>query len=61
MYDTFCLANSIGLSPLEIFSDWLRLRDSRTIDHYVIIGLSLVGVLMMLCGVFRLLGALLLW
>ena len=51
----------LGYLLWKYFPDWVRLRDSRTIDHYVIIGLSLVGVLMMLCGVFRLLGALLPW
>lgn len=51
----------LGYLLWKYFPDWLRLRGSRTIDHYVIIGLSLVGVLMMLCGVFRLLGALLPW
>lgn len=38
---------------------WLRLNDSRVIDRYIIIGLSLIGIMMMLFGVFRLVECLL--
>lgn len=29
---------------------WLRLNNSRTVDHYIIVGLSLVGISMMVIG-----------
>ena len=29
---------------------WLRLNNSQTVDHYIIIGLSLVGILMVIMG-----------
>lgn len=33
---------------------WLRLNNSIAVDHYVIVGLSLVGVTMIFVGIFRL-------
>lgn len=35
------------------FPSWLRLQGSRTIDHYVIVALSLIGVLLIISGVFH--------
>ena len=43
------------------FPSWLRLKDTQTIDHYVIVGLSLIGILMMLAGSFHLIESLLIW
>ena len=49
----------LGYLLWKYFPLWLRLRDSKTIDHYIIIVLSLVGILMMLMGSFNLVGSLL--
>lgn len=44
----------LGYLLWKNFPSWLRLRDSKTIDHYIIVGLSLVGILMIILGAFRL-------
>lgn len=44
----------LGYLLWKYFPSWLRLRDSKTIDHYIIVGLSLVGILMIILGVFHL-------
>lgn len=49
----------LGYLLWKRFPLWLRLRDSKTIDHYIIVGLSLIGILMMLMGTFNLVGSLL--
>lgn len=51
----------LGYLLWKHFPSWLRLRDSKTIDHYIIVGLSLIGILMMLMGAFNLVGSLLRW
>ena len=43
----------MGYLLWKYFLSWLKLRDSKTIDHYIIVGLSLVGMLMIILGVFR--------
>lgn len=51
----------LGYLLWKHFPSWLRLADSKSIDHYIIIGLSLIGILMMLVGAFNLIGILLIW
>lgn len=51
----------LGYLLWKHFLSWLRLRDSQTIDHYVIVGLSLIGIIMMLVGAFHLVKSLLVW
>lgn len=43
----------------KYFPSWLRLRDSKVIDHYVIVGLSLIGILMMIVGAYNVIRCLL--
>lgn len=43
------------------FPSWLRLKDSQTIDHYVIVALSFIGIIMMFIGTFHLIESLLVW
>lgn len=49
----------IGYILWKYMPSWLRLNNSRVIDHYVIIGLSLIGILMILFGAFHLVECLL--
>lgn len=51
----------LGYLLWKHFPSWLRLRDSQTIDHYVIVGLSFIGIIMMLVGAFHLVKSLLVW
>ena len=52
---------ALGYLLWKYFPSWLRLTDTKNIDHYVIVGLSLVGILMMLVGAFRLIESVLAW
>ena len=36
-------------------------KDSQTIDHYVIVALSFIGIIMMFIGAFHLIESLLVW
>lgn len=49
----------LGYLLWKYFPSWLRLRDNKEVEHYIIIGLSLIGILMMLGGAFRLVCSLL--
>lgn len=51
----------LGYLLWKHFPSWLRLRNSQSIDHYVIVGLSLIGIIMMLIGAFHLVESLLIW
>ena len=51
----------MGYLLWKYFPSWLRLRDSKTIDHYIIVGLSLVGILMIILGVFHLVRLFFTW
>ena len=51
----------LGYLLWKHFPSWLRLRDSQTIDHYVIVGLSLIGIIMMLVGAFHFVESLWVW
>ena len=44
----------LGYLLWKKFPSWLRLNNSKTIDHYIIVALSLVGIVMILSGGFRL-------
>lgn len=44
----------LGYLLWKCFPTWLRLRDSKELDHYIIVGLSLIGIVMMLAGIFNL-------
>ena len=46
----------LGYLLWKRFPFWLRLRDTKAIDHYIIVGLSLIGILMMFAGTFNLIG-----
>lgn len=59
MHSIFQIA--LGYLLWKYFPRWLRLRDSQTIEHYVIVGLSLIGILVMLLGAFHLIESLLIW
>lgn len=49
----------LGYLFWKYFPSWLRLRDSKVIDHYVIVGLSLIGILMMIVGAYNVIRCLL--
>lgn len=49
----------LGYLFWKYFPSWLRLRDSKVIDHYVIVGLSFIGILMMIVGAFNVIRCLL--
>lgn len=49
----------LGYLLWKYFPSWLRLRDTKMIDHYIIVGLSLIGILMMLVGAYNLIRTLL--
>ncbi len=51
----------LGYLLWKYFPSWLRLKNSKVIDHYIIVELSLIGILMMLVGAFNLVGSLLVW
>lgn len=51
----------LGYLLWKYFPTWLKLRDTRTVDHYIIVGLAFVGIIMMLMGGFHLLSKLLSW
>ena len=51
----------MGYLLWKYFLSWLKLRDSKTIDHYIIVGLSLVGILMIILGVFHLVRLFFAW
>jgi hypothetical protein len=51
----------LGYLLWKHFPSWLRLKDSQTIDHYVIVALSFIGIIMMLIGAFHLIECLLIW
>ena len=51
----------MGYLLWKYYPSWLRLRDSKTIDHYIIVGLSLVGILMVILGVFHLVRSFFTW
>lgn len=51
----------LGYLLWKYFPSLLRLRDSKTIDHYIIVGLSLVGILMIILGVFHLVRLFFTW
>lgn len=52
---------ALGYLLWKYFPSWLRLRETQTIDHYVIVGLSLIGILMMLVGAFHFIESILVW
>ena len=49
----------LGYLLWKYFPSWLRLRDSKVIDHYIIVGLSLIGILMMIVGAYNIIHCLL--
>ena len=51
----------LGYLLWKHFPVWLRLHDSKEVDHYIIVGLSLIGILMILVGAFHLIQSLLVW
>ena len=51
----------LGYLLWKHFPSWLRLKDSQTIDHYVIVALSFIGIIMMFIGAFHLIESLLIW
>lgn len=51
----------LGYLLWKHFPSWLRLQDTKSIDHYIIVGLSLIGILMMLAGAFNLIGYFFVW
>lgn len=40
----------LGYLLWKKFPSWLRLNNSKTIDHYIIVALSLVGIVIILSG-----------